>query len=140
MTTMDELTIGEVARRAGIQTSAIRYYESVGLLPSPKRVNGQRRYDLSVFKRLGFIQLARQAGFGIRELQALFGESTSWQTLANEKVAEMEAVIEQAQTIKIWLTDALHRGCVDDDCLIVDFDDASHLSVSCKNDTAVGRP
>ena len=49
---MKELTIGEVARRAGVHTSAIRYYESVGLLPPPKRLNGRRRYDETVFQRM----------------------------------------------------------------------------------------
>lgn len=59
---MNELTIGEVACRAGLHTSAIRYYESVGLLPPPKRVNGRRRYDTDVFQRLGLIQLVRGQG------------------------------------------------------------------------------
>jgi len=40
---MKELTIGEIARYAGIETSAIRYYESVGLMPPPRRVNGRNR-------------------------------------------------------------------------------------------------
>src|SRR5581483_11140669 len=66
---MEELTIGEVARRTGLQTSAIRYYESVGVLPPSRRVNERRRYDSSIFQRLGIIQLARQAGFRISELQ-----------------------------------------------------------------------
>jgi MerR family transcriptional regulator, redox-sensitive transcriptional activator SoxR len=42
---MEELAIGEVARRAGIRPSALRYYESIGLLPAPTRVSGRRRYD-----------------------------------------------------------------------------------------------
>ena len=41
--THPELTIGQVARRAGINSSAVRYYERIGLLPAPKRVSGQRR-------------------------------------------------------------------------------------------------
>ena len=47
---MDEatLTIGQVARRAGLKTSAIRYYESVGLLPEPERESGQRRYEYQI--------------------------------------------------------------------------------------------
>lgn len=69
---MKELTIEEVAGRAGIHTSAIRYYESVGLLPRPKRLNGRRRYGLGVLRQLAVIQLACcQAGFGISELQVL---------------------------------------------------------------------
>ena len=46
------LTIGEVARRAGMRTSRIRYYESVGLLPEPERISGMRRYDADVLQRL----------------------------------------------------------------------------------------
>ena len=127
---MKELTIGEVAQYAGVQTSAIRYYESVGLLPAPKRVNGHRRYDPSVLKRLGLIQLLRQADFGIRELQVLFSglnmdasASTQWQTLAAEKIAEMETLIKQTQATKAWLVEALQRECKGiDDCVTITFD------------------
>ena len=59
MLELPELTIGEVARRAGIATSSIRYYERVGLLPPPERVHGQRRYDTDVLGKLGFIGVAR---------------------------------------------------------------------------------
>lgn len=52
---MDELSIGEVARRAGVSTSAIRYYEKAGLLAEPERVGGKRRYDPGVVRRLGLI-------------------------------------------------------------------------------------
>ena len=57
------MTIGEVARQVGIATSAIRYYEEIGLLPPPARVNGRRRYDWSAVQRLCVIEYAQQAGF-----------------------------------------------------------------------------
>src|SRR4051812_4829529 len=63
---MDEfpaLTIGEVARRTGLATSSIRYYERIGLLPEPSRLQGQRRYDADVVGKLGFIGVAQSAGF-----------------------------------------------------------------------------
>lgn len=62
----EELTVGEVARRAGIRTSAIRYYERVGLLPAPPRVSRHRRYDPSVVQRLAVLYLAQEAGFTSR--------------------------------------------------------------------------
>lgn len=131
---MKELTIGEVARHSGVQTSAIRYYESVGLIPPPKRVNGQRRYDSSIFQRLGLIQLARQADFRISELQALLTTSAHWQTLASEKIAEMDALIEHAQAIKIWLLEAQQKQCAQEsECAKVTFDDAGNVSLTCKN-------
>lgn len=125
---MKQLTIGEVARRAGLQTSAIRYYESVGLLPEPERINGHRRYHEDVFQRLGVIQLARQAGFRIGELQVLFAEeadeepaSDRWQMLAAEKIAEMDALIVHAQAVKSWLVEAQACRCVEgEDCIASD--------------------
>ena len=71
---MTELTISEVARQAGIRASAIRYYESVGLLPLPKRVSGQRRYHAEILRRLAFIQAAQAVGFSVAEMQMLFHE------------------------------------------------------------------
>ena len=132
---MKELTIGEVARYAGVQTSTIRYYESEGLLPPPKRANGgHRRYDPNVLKRLGLIQLVRQAGFGIRELQILFNgvdadapASTQWQTLAAEKIAEMDALIKRTQTTKAWLVEALQSECKGvDDCVTLTFNETGN--------------
>src|SRR5688572_19880009 len=141
---MKELTIGEVARYAGLQTSAIRYYESVGLLPPPKRINKHRRYDPSVLKRLGLIQLVREAGFGIRELQILFSDidtdaptTTHWQTLATEKIAEMEALIKRTQATKAWLTEALQSGCKGvDDCVTIAFNESGNgmdVTLACLN-------
>jgi MerR family redox-sensitive transcriptional activator SoxR len=68
---MEQLTIGEVARRTGLQTSAIRYYERIGLLTRPTRVNGRRRYTVEVLHKIGVIQMARQAGFTIAEVEML---------------------------------------------------------------------
>jgi MerR family transcriptional regulator, redox-sensitive transcriptional activator SoxR len=52
------LTIGEVARQSGLRPSAIRFYEKSGLLPTPLRSGGQRRYDASVLRRLAVLQRA----------------------------------------------------------------------------------
>ena len=141
---MKELTIGEVAEYAGIETSAIRYYESVGLVPPPKRVNRHRRYGPSVLKRLGLIQLLRQAGFGIRELQVLFSglnadtpASTPWQALAAEKIAEMDALIKRTQATKAWLVEALQRECSGvEDCIAITFDETGsgmNVTLSCES-------
>lgn len=141
---MKELKIGDVARYAGVQTSAIRYYESMGLLPPPKRIHGHRRYDESVLKRLGLIQLVREAGFGIRELQILFGDmdtdaptATHWQTLAAEKIAELDALIKRTQATKAWLQEALQGECAGvDDCVMISFKesgDGMNVTLSCMN-------
>ncbi|MGH7749921.1 MAG: MerR family transcriptional regulator, partial [Candidatus Dormibacteria bacterium] len=66
------MTIGEVASRAGIRASAIRYYERSGVLPPAARAGARRQYDEAVLKQLAVVILAREAGFTIREIRALF--------------------------------------------------------------------
>ena len=61
------LLIGEVARRAGLSTSALRYYERVGLLPPPARISKRRMYDSKVLGRIRIILLALDAGFTVKE-------------------------------------------------------------------------
>jgi MerR family redox-sensitive transcriptional activator SoxR len=115
----EELTIGEVARRARMRTSALRYYESIGLLAAARRVNGQRRYDRSTIQRLGVIRLAQQAGFTIAEIQTLFHgfavESTPaerWRPLAEHKLEEIDALISRAQQMKRILEALCQCSCV----------------------------
>jgi MerR family redox-sensitive transcriptional activator SoxR len=111
---MEELEIGVVARRVGIRPSAIRYYEDVGLLPAPRRVNGRRRYDAGVAARLAVIRLAQAAGFTVGEIRELFSgfppgtpASERWRALARAKLAEVEAIIAHAQGMKRVLEEAL---------------------------------
>lgn len=70
-----EIPIGELARRTGVKVPTVRYYEQIGLLPSPPRTEGQqRRYDADHVARLNFIRHARELGFevvAIRELLAM---------------------------------------------------------------------
>lgn len=66
---MSEYSIGQVSAAAKIAPSAIRYYEKLGLLPSPKRRSGQRRYSREVFTRLALIQLCKQLDFELAEVK-----------------------------------------------------------------------
>ena len=68
---METWTIGELARKAGIRASAIRFYESVGLLAKPPRASGWRRYDSDALGRLGVIQGARDLGFSLGEIKTI---------------------------------------------------------------------
>ena len=87
------MTIGEVARRAGIRTSAVRYYESAGLLPRAARVSGQRRYAPEVLDRLTLIGFAKAAGFRLAEIRELAaaGPRAKWPELVARKRSEIEA-------------------------------------------------
>jgi MerR family transcriptional regulator, redox-sensitive transcriptional activator SoxR len=94
---VESMSIGEVARRAGVNPSALRYYEGIGMLPLPKRANGRRRYDGEVLRevldRLAVVRVAQQAGFTLSEIRTLldgFCEDTPpserWRLLAEEKL------------------------------------------------------
>jgi MerR family transcriptional regulator, redox-sensitive transcriptional activator SoxR len=115
--------IGEVAAKAGIRTSALRYYEELGLLSPAERVNGRRRYGADVFDRLAVIGLAKEAGFELDEiarlLQAGGGRQGArlWRELAEAKLAEVEAVIARAEAMRNVLRRGLECGCLElSDC------------------------
>ena len=104
---MPELTISEVARKVGLQASAIRYYERIGLLPRAPRISGQRRYDTTALYRLAIIQQARQLGFTLDEIRRLFfgfrnvtRASERWQTLSRKKLAELEGLMDGIKTVR----------------------------------------
>jgi MerR family transcriptional regulator, redox-sensitive transcriptional activator SoxR len=101
------LTISEVARKVGLQPSAIRYYEQIGILLPAQRIGGQRRYDATVLHRLAVIQRARQTGFTLDEIRELFfgfreaaPASQRWQKLSRRKLAELEELTQQIKTMR----------------------------------------
>jgi DNA-binding transcriptional MerR regulator len=99
----DLLTIGELARRSGVSASALRYYEEVGLIPSPTRVSGQRRYPESAARIVGAILLYSDAGFTLAEQKALLASGTGtpgWRRLAQRKLAELDEQITKAQAAR----------------------------------------
>ena len=113
-----QLTIGEVARSAGVATSSIRYYESIGLLPEPDRLHGQRRYRTDVLGRLAFIGVAQSAGFKLDEIKALVvgvdgadGMAGQMRALSSRKLGEVEALLARTQAMKGWLEVAKECGC-----------------------------
>lgn len=115
---MQTLTIGAVARRAGLATSAIRYYESVGLLEPPPRQGGQRRYSKDVFVRLAVIRAARELGFSMAELREFFREfpddipaSERWHRLAERKMTQLDEQIARSERIRSELESTLECGC-----------------------------
>jgi MerR family redox-sensitive transcriptional activator SoxR len=120
---VESMSIGQVSSSAGVRPSALRYYESVGLLPSPERTNGRRRYDgellREVLDRLAVVRIAQQAGFTISEIRTLldgFSEDTPpserWRILAQDKLPEVEALVERALGMKDLLERGLRCECL----------------------------
>jgi MerR family redox-sensitive transcriptional activator SoxR len=101
------MTIGEVAKRAGLRASAIRFYEKAGLLPKPARAGGQRRYDSAILERLAVLERAKNCGFTLEEIRRLFQgdgrHSERWRSLARKKIAELDAAAERIVAMKALL-------------------------------------
>jgi MerR family transcriptional regulator, redox-sensitive transcriptional activator SoxR len=110
------LTIGEVAERVGLRTSALRYYEDEGLLEPAARVSGQRRYAEDAVDRLTLIQFCRRLGFTLGEIRDLLADTNKrrWRRFVDAKLEEVEQAIADAQAMRAILL--LSRDC---DCLDV---------------------
>jgi MerR family transcriptional regulator, redox-sensitive transcriptional activator SoxR len=100
-----QLAIGEVAERAGMSTSRIRYYEARGLLPEPERAAGKRRYTEDVFRRLAIIDAAQRVGFTLEEIRDLVGSRDQpaherLRELAVLKLPELDDLIARATSVR----------------------------------------
>jgi MerR family redox-sensitive transcriptional activator SoxR len=110
--------IGEVAQRAQVAASAIRYYEREGLIPKADRRGNVRIYGADIFDRLSLIELAKSAGFTIAETrQLLRGVSRvtppgpRWRKLAQKKLTEIEGRIAEAQRMRAVLQAVMGCEC-----------------------------
>lgn len=99
------LTIGEVAERAGVATSALRFYEKEGLVEAARTDGGQRRYHRDVLRRIAFIRAAQRVGLSLEEIREALASlpggrtptaadwhrlSRSWRPLIDARIAELE--------------------------------------------------
>jgi len=121
---MNELAIGEVARRVGIRTSAVRYYESRGLIAPDGRKGGKRVYGEDAVERLALISFAKNLGFTLAEIQLLltgFAAGTRpnarWSTIAETKLIELDTMSRRIDVMRAALQRISHCGCNDlDEC------------------------
>ncbi len=145
------LTIGEVASLVGLRTSAIRYYESIGVLPEPDREGGQRRYTKETVRRLQVIDIAKRAGFSLDDARLLLAAESDGlpvheqlRDLARRRLPDVEALIERAQEMRDWLATATGCGCQTlEVCALFDADAepaplASHHGAAALSITRVG--
>jgi MerR family redox-sensitive transcriptional activator SoxR len=117
------LSVGQVAERAGIATSALRFYEANGLISSTRNDSGHRRYRADVLRRVGFIRVAQRVGLTLGEIRAALDTlpdartptkrdwarlARSWQPVLDERIATLEAMKERLD------------GCIGCGCLSLD--------------------
>jgi DNA-binding transcriptional MerR regulator len=89
------LSIGDVAERSGVAATTLRFYEGEGLLSTPDRVGGRRRYDEAVLTRLEVIGLCKAAGFSLEEIRVLLTDDAAGRpasrSLAEAKLSDIDA-------------------------------------------------
>jgi MerR family transcriptional regulator, redox-sensitive transcriptional activator SoxR len=107
---MKHLSISGVAHQFGLRTSALRYYERIGLLPATTRVGNRRQYSEAAVKRLAVILCARRAGFTLDEVRELilgFSPQTPvserWRSLCTRKDSELQRLIDQLMSMQALL-------------------------------------
>jgi MerR family redox-sensitive transcriptional activator SoxR len=112
------MRIGELAGRTGLNTSAIRYYETVGLLAAPYRTGGQRRYPDQAIYRVLLIRFAGEMGFTLDEIKLFLSGlrenapvGPRWRKLAHRKIEEVERTIRRSRQLKALLEHLLQCRC-----------------------------
>lgn len=114
------MTVGEVAARSGFAPSALRYYESEGLLGAQRTEGGQRRYHRSVLRRLAFIRAARHVGLSIDEVRAALGTlpqrrtptKADWARISRLWRRRLDAEIEALEALRDGLDSCIGCGCL----------------------------
>lgn len=112
------MKIGELAKRANLNASAIRYYEKIGLLPAPTRSSGQRRYSSESLDRVLLIKFAGEMGFSLPEVKTFLAGiretapvGPRWKKLAERKILEMRQVIARARRLEKLMRGLSHCHC-----------------------------
>jgi MerR family transcriptional regulator, redox-sensitive transcriptional activator SoxR len=116
----DMLTVGEVAQRSGFATSALRYYESAGLIDSKRSEGGQRRFERSVLRRLAFIRAARHVGLSLDEIRSLLAElpaartptRADWTRISRQWRSRLDREIEALVALRDGLDSCIGCGCL----------------------------
>ncbi len=117
---MDELTIGQVAARAGIAPSALRYYEEQGLVVAGRTAGGARRYPRSVLRRLAFIRAAQNVGLSLGEVRAALATlpegrpptARDWARLSRAWRDRLDEQIAALERLRDGLTSCIGCGCL----------------------------
>jgi len=113
------LSIGEVADRVGLRTSALRYYEEEGLLEPAARVGGRRQYDETAVERLTVIQFCQRLGFTLGEIRELLtpprgrAQKERWRGFVDAKLDELDAAAARVRTMQAILRVSRDCDCVD---------------------------
>ena len=116
----DPLTIGEVAQRAGVATSALRFYEDRGLIQSERASSGHRRYPRTVIRRVAFVTFAQRIGLSLDDIKTELDKlpenraptKADWEKLSSSWTARIDERIAELQRLKTGLGECIGCGCL----------------------------
>jgi MerR family redox-sensitive transcriptional activator SoxR len=116
----ETMTIGEVAARSGVATSALRFYEEQGLIRSERTGAGHRRYPRAVIRRVAFIVFAQKIGLSLEEIRTELArlpgnrvpEREDWAKLSGSWTTRIQARIAELERLQTSLTECIGCGCL----------------------------
>lgn len=120
MDTQDLLTVSEVSRRSGFAASALRYYESQGLIHATRSTGGQRRFRRSTLRRLAFIRAASNVGLTLEEIRAELDRlpegrtptKADWQRISRHWRTRLDEQMAALQKLRDGLDSCIGCGCL----------------------------
>jgi len=115
-----QLTIGELSARSGLATSALRFYETEGLIGATRTAGGQRRYDRATLRRVGFVRAAQQVGLSLEKIRGALAElpdgrtptKADWARLSRGWRPMIDARIADLERLRDRLTSCIGCGCL----------------------------
>jgi MerR family redox-sensitive transcriptional activator SoxR len=116
----NHLTIGELSHRSGVAASALRFYETVGLVESNRTPGNQRRYARHMLRRIAFIRAAQRVGLSLEEIQVALSAlpdgrtptKSDWERVSRDWTARIDQQIADLQQLKSKLTGCIGCGCL----------------------------
>ena len=126
------ITIGELAARSGVATSALRFYEEQGLIASERNDSGHRRYPRSVLRRVAFVVFAQKVGLSLEEIRVELSrlprnrvpDRADWAKLSGSWTRRIDERIAELERMKAGLTECIGCGCLSlDRCRLANPDD-----------------
>ncbi|MFG5779065.1 redox-sensitive transcriptional activator SoxR [Comamonas sp. J-3] len=114
------LPIGTIAKRSGVNASALRYYESLGLIESVRSGAGHRRYHRSVLRRVAYIVFAQRLGFQLEEITGQLNglpkhhapSGEEWNTLSQTWISRVDERIGELMQLRRSLENCIGCGCL----------------------------
>jgi len=116
----DVLTVGGLAARSGVATSALRFYEAQGLIASERTSSGHRRYPRSILRRVAFIVFAQKVGLSLEEIGAALAklprnrapDRADWAKLSGSWTRRIDERIAALERMKAGLSECIGCGCL----------------------------